>query len=90
MFEAAASGDSMTGQEGQLRRAVHQPFQRIESVDGRNLTDGIHSRVNIKRGEPFGTALDLSHAFADLISYWPERFLCHFPAPVEAIVAAKG
>jgi hypothetical protein len=72
MFEAAAGRDPVAGKERKLRRTVHEPFQRIEAIDRRNLADRVHSRVNIERRETFGAALDLSDALADLVSDWPE------------------
>jgi len=90
MFKAAASRHPVAGKERQLRRAVHEPFERIETVGCGNLADRIHSRVDIERREALATALDLGDALPDLVPDRPERFLCHFPAPVEAIVAANG
>jgi hypothetical protein len=72
MFKAAASRHPMAGKESQLCRAVHQPFDRIEPVDCRDLSDRVHSRVDVEGGETFGAALDLSDALADLIPDWPE------------------
>jgi hypothetical protein len=66
MLEAAASCDPMAGQQGQLRGTVHQAFQCIEPIVGRDPADGVHPDMDIERGEAFGAMLNLGDAFADL------------------------
>ena len=69
--------DAVAGQKRQLRRAVHQGFERVEPIVGRDLADRIHLRVNIEGREAFGAVCELGEAFADLVPHWPELLASH-------------
>jgi len=90
MLEAAAGRDAMSRKQRKLRGPVHQRFQRIEAIIGRDLANGIHPGVNIERGQTSCASGEFSETFADLVPYWPELVASHYLSPVEATVAPKG
>ena len=90
MLEAAAGRDAMSRKQRKLRGPVHQRFQRIEAIIGRDLANGIHPGVNIERGQTSCASGEFSETFADLVPYWPELVASHYLSPVEATVASKG
>jgi hypothetical protein len=89
MFEAGPGGDSVAGQERELRRTMHQSFEGIQSVRDSDLADRVHSSVNVEGREAFRTATELGKPFTDLLPCRPQRVACHYRSPVEARVIKK-
>jgi hypothetical protein len=90
MLETAAGRDAVARKQGELRRTVHQRFQRIEAIVCRDLPDGVHPGVDIERRQSSCASGEFGEAFADLVPYWPELVASHYLSPVEATVASKG
>ena len=81
MFKAALDRDPMARKKRQLRGPVRQAFQGSETVDRRDLTDGVHLGVNVQRGKAGRTLVEIGNALAELRTNVAERYgwapACH-------------
>jgi hypothetical protein len=77
MFEAAARCDPVPGQQRELRGAVHQRFESVETVVGGDLPDGVHPGMDVERRQALGAAAEIGDSLADLVPHWSEAIRRH-------------
>ena len=56
---------------------LREALERDHAVLGGHLADCVHAGVEVERGQPWSTLLDLGDARADLASDERDRITCH-------------